>query len=598
MNTRRALKSALVALTLLVMLISTAACTTTQAPAATSAAATSASVAATSQAAEATPEQTATAKPAPAAVTLQVMTSTPPKLDFATTAVGQQIKKLLNITVENVVADDAKTQLLLASNDLPDIPMLDADKYQASAIEGNNLLALDDLVASNGADITKTVPKTVDFSKKFLSDKTGKLYFLPTNAGPDMMGFKPSVGFTIRWDYYKDLGFPAINNEYDLLNVLKQMVDAHPKTDDGKPVYGVGGWGADWVLWTYYMPMASVYGYNNFGHEGYMYKCDTNEILNNYLDVNSPLWKTVAFFNKANQMGIFDPDTFTMKFPDFQAKATAGQELYAAADWGFGDVNGKLQDDGKGSMTIPKGFMTIPLEWGYQFQGADQIGRANACYAISTNCKTPDRAMDLLNYLWSYDGSRLATSGVEGQTWNMVNGVPTPTDQYLKDRAAENDAFKQTGVRQTDIGIMCGLGQWVVNPADSTEIDLTQSKGVFAAQTETSGLWKAYCQQYGVTYPAEIFLKNLQAGKSINQSKMDVRIPSAVAVAPDNIKTIDTNLDELMLKAVVKLVLAKSDDEFNTLKTQTLADLKAAGADTSNEWWTKAWADARAAVGN
>lgn len=584
MKTRKAVKNALVALAVILMLIPTAACSASTPPAATSAAAATTAPAAT-------PEQTATPAPTAEPVSLSLLVSTAPKLEFATTAVGQEIKRLFNITVENVVADDEKIKVLLAGGDLPDIPMLDANKYQAQAIEGGNIIALDDLVASRGKDIMTTIAQTVDFSKKFLSDKTGKLYFLPTNVGPDMMGNEPSIGFVIRWDYYKELGYPAVNNENDLLNVLKQMMDKHPAADSGAKVYGVGSWSADWGLWTYFMPMASVYGYSNWGPYGYVYKCDTNDILNNYTDPESPLWKTVAFYNKANQMGIFDPDSFTMKFEDFQAKATNGQELYGPATWAFGDINGKLSKDGRG-------FEVLPLDWGYQWNGANQIGWVDKSYTISKNCKYPERAMDLINYLWSYDGSRLAYSGVKGQQWNIVDGVAKPTDQFIQDRTAQDDAFKQSGVRQTDIGIMCGLGNFVVNPADKTEVDLFSSGSIFSSLTQASPFAVDFCQHYGVTYPAEIFLKNVAAGKSINQSKMDVRIPAAMAVTPDDIKRIDSALDELMLKAVVKAVMAKSDDEFNTIKTQTMADLKAAGADTSNAWWVKAWADAKAAVGD
>lgn len=587
MKTRRALKNALVALTVILMLISTAACNSTQAPSGTSAAVTASAAQASASAAD----QAVTPKPAPEPVTLSVLTPTVPSLEFATTAVGQEIKKRLNITVTNIVADDEKVKVLLATKDLPDIPMLDADKYQKQAIEGGNVIPLDDLVAAGGQDIMQNVPNTIGFVKKFVSDNSGKLYFLPTAIGPDKMGFEPSIGFVVRWDYYKDLGFPQINSEYDLLNVLKQMVDAHPTTADGKKVYGVGGWGADFGgLWTYYLPMASVYGFMNFGGDGYVVKVDTNEIMNNFTNPDSPMWKTLAFFNKANQMGIFDKDTFTMKFGDFQAKADAGQEMYATATWPYGNINGKLAAQGQG-------WEVLPLDWGYQMQGSNSIGRVNSSLAISNNCKMPDRAMDLLNFLFSYDGSRLAISGVEGQTWTVLNGIPTATAKYLADKQAQNDAYKQTGVGQTETGIPAGLGQWTVNPADNTEMDLTESPSAYASRTESNAFLTAYCKQYGVTFPAEIFLNNLKAGKSINQAKFDVRIQSVVAIPPDDVKTIDTNLTELMLQKVSQLVLAATDADFNTLKTQTLADLKTAGADTSDAWWVKAWADAKAAVG-
>ena len=107
---------------------------------------------------------------------------------------------------------------------------------------------------------------------------------------------------------------------------------------------------------------------------------------------------------------------------------------------------------------------------------------------------------------------------------------------------------------------------------------------------------KDYCEHFGVQFPAQIFTKNEQAGKSKSQKDMDVRIPAALASAPDDIKRIDTKLDEIMTKAVAKAIMAKSDADFEAVKQKTMEDLKAANASTANDWWTKAWADAKAAV--
>jgi hypothetical protein len=40
----------------------------------------------------------------------------------------------------------------------------------------------------------------------------------------------PKRGYVVRWDYYKELGYPPINNEDDYLSVLQQMHENHPFT--------------------------------------------------------------------------------------------------------------------------------------------------------------------------------------------------------------------------------------------------------------------------------------------------------------------------------------------------------------------------------
>lgn len=44
---------------------------------------------------------------------------------------------------------------------------------------------------------------------------------------------------------------------------------------------------------------------------------------------------------------------------------------------------------------------------------------------ISKNCERPDRAIELLSYLMSEHGQHMIWLGVEGETWDMVEGVPT-----------------------------------------------------------------------------------------------------------------------------------------------------------------------------
>ena len=88
---------------------------------------------------------------------------------------------------------------------------------------------------------------TVAFSRKYWSNGEDKLYFLPVQVGPDTAEIEHAIGPVVRWDYYKELGCPETNNIDEYLQVLKDMQDAHPTTEDGKKVYAVS-MVADWGL--------------------------------------------------------------------------------------------------------------------------------------------------------------------------------------------------------------------------------------------------------------------------------------------------------------------------------------------------------------
>lgn len=55
----------------------------------------------------------------------------------------------------------------------------------------------------------------------------------------------------VRWDLYKELGYPEIKNLDDMVEVLAQMKEICPKDDNGKTTYGVSlfnDWDGDMVM--------------------------------------------------------------------------------------------------------------------------------------------------------------------------------------------------------------------------------------------------------------------------------------------------------------------------------------------------------------
>lgn len=56
-------------------------------------------------------------------------------------------------------------------------------------------------------------------------------------------------------------------------------------------------------------------------------------------------------------------------------------------------------------------------------------GYVGNCVAISADCKYPEIAMKLWNYLYSEEGSLLANYGIEGDTFNYVDGKPQVSDK-------------------------------------------------------------------------------------------------------------------------------------------------------------------------
>jgi putative aldouronate transport system substrate-binding protein len=350
--------------------------------------------------------------------------------------VQQALLKATGITLDIQYVNQDKYNVVVASGDLPDILRLTSEQMLMNLVKGGGIIALDKLLATNGKDIAKAIPQAITFKKTYNNLGSNNLYTIPVQVGPvprptplDSTGVENTIGPTARWDLYKAIGAPPIKSADDYLAALAKMVKANPKTADGKTVYGVGFW-SDWGNWPYNLLFGAIDGYYNISASVgslCVKNGDPNFVVDSYSDTAmSPLWKSVNFFYKADKLGIFDKDSFVQKFADFTAKCTAGQELSSFSTWSTGDYN---RDNAKDA----KGFMSLPFEFGGVWSGqfAPLGWGANKDMAISSSCKYPDRAMDLINYFYTVDGLRTQYSGLKGIHWNIVNGKPQLLDSAI-----------------------------------------------------------------------------------------------------------------------------------------------------------------------
>lgn len=501
--------------------------------------------------------------------------------------VQQEIKRLTGITLEQQTADDNQFNVILASGDLPDLIRCDATRPTEgiALIEGGHLVPMDELFQTNGQGILESIPETLAYSKANWSAGKNQTFFIPANVGPDQIALAASTSPAIRWDYYKELGCPPIKTQDDLLNVLAEMVKRHPTTEDGKKVYGVSMWN-DWGNWTYNMTGYYFTGIASTTAEGAYLSVEPDSSIINGLAADGHIWNAIKFFYNAKKMGILDPDCFTMKYADYEAKGTAGQLLYAPADWPFVKFNQQYASE-------KKGYMSIPIEGMYQYQGnISYMGYGGKHFAITTDCKTPERAMDLLNFLWSYDGCRTMYSGVEGKQWNMVDGKPVLTDETIAAFKRKDADWIATNINYDYNNI--GLSPFVIHPRDGEPLCLFNTAQVYSK--DLNPLMKDFSDFYGVPYPGEIFNKMLEEGKMKDRRNIDVFAQAMPDNRSDELNRINGNLKDLVAKQAAKCILAKSDEEFEALKEQSIKEFEKAGLAQNVEAKHKWYEDAKQAA--
>ncbi len=475
--------------------------------------------------------------------------------------VTKEIEKLTGISID-VMSDsgmDLTTQLnaLIASDDLPDIVVGITPEQRNVLLGADAVIPLDDLLAARGSEIaSKGAGRfAVEFSKKYYS-KDGKLYFIPVRAGVDYQAGFPTVAPYIRWDLYKAMGEPEVKTMDDLLNVLKQMQDKFPKTADGKKTYAMSGCLADPGWNTFSLTAAEAFiGFRKLDNYGLV---GTNifaldRYVNGMESADSPTWKLFKYFNKARQMGILDPDTVTMKYDQWAEKIMAGQVFYVPFGW-FATVP---IDKDPGKIFLPIKFENFEND---AFTSSYAYSQGQCPYAISKKCKNPERAMDLLNFVWSYDGAYLLSNGVKGESWDMVDGKPQMKDEYVR----------QLKAGEAKGPLFTAFAGPFMDERTDTPITLANSEEYFK-QYNSSGMVKEYCDKYGVNAPIENF-------KKAKYHTWDEVWQYGLKPYEGELKEIDNKIKEYVLNNMPKIVLAKSDAEFEQMRVKIVKDVNSMGA--------------------
>lgn len=253
------------------------------------------------------------------------------------------------------------------------------------------------------------------------------------SATTPLGGTQLNSGHYLRWDLYKQLGYPEMNNWDDLLKVMKDMQDLCPESDSGKKTYAFSlfaDWDGDCMNAGSYM--AAYYGYGIIGYA--MTIADNSEPSQSLIDDDSYYMKGIEFFYKANQMGLLDPESTSQNYDTFYAKYQDGAILYSPFPWlGQSAYNTQNHlDQGKGMEPAVMSDNKF-YDWGCYSKG-----NPNNAIMIGSKAEDPERLMDFIDWLYSPEGICLSTGqtsgscGLKDLMWTMENERPVLTDFGLQ----------------------------------------------------------------------------------------------------------------------------------------------------------------------
>lgn len=337
----------------------------------------------------------------------------------------------LNIIAPNVAGGgDTLFQTRSAAGDLGDLILTNADGGRLqNLVTAGLVMDMTDLLADK--ENVQRYDSAIE-SVSSLVEEDG-IYAIPSEVSsnaPTEPGesLEPTFGPYVRWDAYKAAGYPEIKGLDGLLDVLKQMQEAVPTSDSGKPTYALSFF-KDWDgnMMNNAKQPTCYYGYDELGFV--LAKADGSD-YQDITDSDSMYMQVLEFFYKANQMGLVDPESTTQNYDTMYSKYQDGQILFSFWPWLGQAAYNTPEHKAEG-----KGFMLADIEDMQIFSyGCVPNGNAKNCIMIGSKAEDPQRMADFIDWLYSPEGimasaqQTASTCGPEGLTWEMQDGQPVLTE--------------------------------------------------------------------------------------------------------------------------------------------------------------------------
>lgn len=483
----------------------------------------------------------------------------------------------LNIIAPNVAGGGQTLyQTRSAAGELGDLVLVNTSNGKLNDLVSSGLI-MDCTDLMDGKDIVENYGEAIDVTNEGLPEEG--MFAFPNSVSTDAAtesseGLEPTFGPYIRWDYYKELGYPKMENMDDFLDVLEDMQKLAREKEGSNDIYAISLF-KDWDdnMMNNAKQPACMYGYDEVGFV--LSKADGTE-EQSILDDDSIYMDVLDFFYEANQRGLVDPDSTTQNFDTWSTKYTDGKVLYCPWPW-VGQNYNTAENKAAG-----KGFMLAPVEDMQIFSyGSCPEGNSTQVIAIGSNAEDPQRMADFIDWLYSPEGIELngqtsGAAGIKGLTWDINEDGKPELTEFGKKALPMNDVAvdEEYGGGNWKDGVSALNFKTVnlqdIDPNTGEAYDyLTWETTLEDNKTALDEDWSTYM---GADTTMEYLEKN---------DKILVAPGSSYSVpeADSNITTVRGQCKSAIVDGSWKMIFAKDDAEFNSLKKDMQKTAKGLGYD-------------------
>ncbi len=405
------------------------------------------------------------------------------------------------------------------------------------------------------------LPNDAQKNITFRDEFKGAAYILPLAVDSEdrSMEYNPENayvgGMYIQKSIVDALGIDpkTIKTQDQFYDLLVKIKEGNFKDDNGNAVYPLGPkyWGGSpdslkYIVAGYDWGVSD--GYNITDDGTIKHEADTDYV-----------YKKINYVRKLLAEGLMNPEFFTMDSTRAEEVSRSHNSAIIADVHNYQDIV-YTKDE-----WLPLG----PLN---DFTGSNSTivhGKSNyGAWAISAGAKNPEEILKFFDYLSTPEGQLLCQYGVEGQSYNMVDGKPVLTDEALQKL---NDGDKDYLVDK--IGAGFGNNGCVFFSYMLTNIDNLGNFGESRLGAASSSTFKRSIQ-IAKDYPRTL--------------KLVPGLDATAYLSADSLADVKAQMSLLNYKdMLVQAIYANSDDEVKQIVESFRQQLKQAGDDTFIEYISK-----------
>lgn len=333
----------------------------------------------------------------------------------------EELQKRTGVKVELVELSDDAYKLLLTGGDIGDYDIL-WNNYNLLpgspevCIEDELILPLNDYMDECMPDYKAALDSKLAYKK---GATTPEGYVFGAGMLKESKYLQISTGVMVRWDWLEDLNMeiPETADEfYDMLVAFRDQKGAEVPLSISLSQL------------TNQLLQGEIEG--AFGIAAAEYYVEDGKV---HYGIAEPGMKDVyAYLHKLYEEGLLDPEYATLDKATAKANLLTGRSgaTTGAVGGGIGSYMNEMQDDPKFNLTGVPSLVAKKGDTPKMALASTAVSNVFAC--VLKSCKNPEIAAKFLNYGYTEEGINFWNFGIEGVSYNMVDGYPTYTDLIMK----------------------------------------------------------------------------------------------------------------------------------------------------------------------